>query len=123
MRALMARVDGWIFGAYAAAPADLALYRIAYAAYALLAVAPVALWVDGAPRAFFSPPPGVAALATGFPPAGLLPALNLLLVALLGLLLVGWRTPAVSVATSLVLLWIKSWEYADGKINHDNGLL
>lgn len=119
MRALTARVDAWIFGAYRAAPADLALYRMGYAAYALLAVVPAALWVDGMPRAFFNPPPGAAALASGFPPGGFLLGLNVALAGLLGLLLVGWRTPAASVATGLVLLWSKTWEYADGKINHD----
>lgn len=119
MRGLTARVDAWIFGAYRAAPGDLAVYRIGYAAYLLLAVGPVGLWVDAAPRAFFNPPPGLAALAADFPRAGFLLALNLALVALSGLLLVGWSTPAVSVATGVVLLWIKTWEYADGKINHD----
>jgi hypothetical protein len=95
------------------------VYRILYAGTVLLGVVPAALWVDGAPRAFFNPPPGPAALATHFPPAGTLLALNLLLVLLLGLLLVGWRTAPVSVATGGVLLLIKTWEYADGKINHD----
>jgi hypothetical protein len=119
VRAVTGAVDRWMFGAYRAAPADLALYRILYAGFVLLAVVPAALWVDGAPRAFFNPPPGPAALAAAFPPAGTLLALNLLLVLLLGLLLVGWRTAPVSVATGAVLLAIKCWEYADGKINHD----
>jgi hypothetical protein len=119
VRGLTGRIDGWMFGAYRAAPADLALYRIGYAVYLLLAVVPTALWVDRAPRAFFSPPAGLAALARDYPPAGVLPALNLLLVALLVLLLAGWRTAWVSAGTGVVLLAIKTWEYAGGKINHD----
>lgn len=123
MRSLIRAVDRWMFEGYRAAPVDLAVYRILYAAYGLLAVVPAALWVDRAPRAFFNPPPGPAALATGFPPAGMLLGLNLLLVLLLGLLLVGWRTAPVSLATGAVLLLIKTWEYADGKINHDHFLV
>jgi hypothetical protein len=46
-------------------------------------------------------------------------ALNCVLVLLLALLLVGWRTPWVSVGTCGVLLALKSCEYADGYISHD----
>lgn len=119
MRALMRWVNRWMFCAYTAAPADLAVYRIAYAAFVLLAMAPVGLWLRGLPDAFFSPPVGVAALAHGFPPHGVMLALNAALVAALAMLLVGWRTPAASVATGVLLLALKSWEYSTGKINHD----
>jgi hypothetical protein len=108
-----------MFGAYTAAPADLAVYRILYASYLLLAVVPVGLWLREMPGAFFSPPVGAAALASGFPPEGVVLGLNAALAAAAALLLVGWRTPAASVATGALLLALKTWEYADGKINHD----
>lgn len=119
MRALTGWLDRWIFGAYHASPADLGLYRVLYAAYVLLAMVPAGLWVDGVPRAFFSPTPSVAALFTDFPPAGMMAALNVLAVVAAGLLLVGWRTPTASVAVGVLLLSIKTWEYSTGKINHD----
>jgi hypothetical protein len=62
---------------------------------------------------------GLAALADGFPSAWVMPALNAALVVAAALLTVGWRTPAASLATGTLLLLLKSWEYADGKINHD----
>jgi MFS-type transporter involved in bile tolerance (Atg22 family) len=52
MRTLTRAIDRWIFGAYQAAPADLAVYRVLYAGWMLLAIVPVGLWVDGAPHAF-----------------------------------------------------------------------
>jgi hypothetical protein len=119
MRSVIRTVDRWIFGAYHAAPADLAIFRILYSAYLLLSMVPTALWVDRMPHAFFSPPVGMTALVGGFPPAGVMAALNAGLVVVAGLLLVGWRTPTVSVATGVLLLAIKSVEYSDGKINHD----
>lgn len=114
-----AAVEGWVFRAYRASPADLALYRILYASYLLLAVVPAGLWIRTLPDAFFNPPMGLAALFRGFPPGWVLVALNAALGAAAGLLLVGWRTPAVSVATGALLLVTRSWEYSTGKVNHD----
>lgn len=119
MRGIAAWADRLMFSAYTAAPGDLAVYRVFYGLYVLLAVAPVGAWVGGMPRAFFSPPVGPAALADGFPSGGTMLALNAALVIAAALLTAGWRTPAASLATGALLLIVKSWEYADGKINHD----
>jgi hypothetical protein len=119
MRRLTAWLDRRMFAAYTAAPADLAVYRVFYGTYVLLAVVPVGLWLRDMPAAFFSPPVGLAALAEGFPPAWVMPALNAALVVAAALLTVGWRTPAASLATGTLLLLLKTWEYAPGKINHD----
>lgn len=119
MRRVTAWLDRRIFASYAAAPADLAVYRIVYGLYVLLAVVPVAPWLGGMPRAFFSPPVGLAALGDGFPSGGTIFALNVALAVAAALLAAGWRTPAASLATGTLLLLVKTWEYADGKINHD----
>jgi hypothetical protein len=119
MRRLTAWLDRRMFATYTAAPADLAVYRVFYGTYVLLALAPVGLWIRGMPDAFFAPPPGLAVLADGFPPAWVMPALNAALIVAAALLTVGWRTPAASLATGTLLLLAKSWEYADGKIDHD----
>jgi hypothetical protein len=95
------------------------VYRIAYALFVLLAVLPVAPWLGREPAAFFNPPPGPAALFAGFAPGGLVLALNCALAVLLALLLVGWRTAWASAGVGILLLALKSCEYADGKINHD----
>lgn len=119
MRALIRWADSWMFEAYAARPMDLAVYRVLFAAYLLFAVVPSGLWVADAPSAFFSPPVSLAALFGGFPPAWAMVALNAALAASACLLLVGWRTPGAAVCTGVLLLCLRSWEYATGKINHD----
>lgn len=119
MRSLTARLDRWMFATWTASPAQLGVFRIGYSLFTLLAVVPIAPWLGDMPRAFFNPPVGLAALFTGFPSAAVMYLLNGAAVLLLGLLLMGWRTAPVSVATTAVLLVLKSWEYATGKIDHD----
>ncbi len=104
---------------YALKTGDLAIVRILYASFVLIQIVPVAAWLPLAPKAFFHPPLGPAALFTGTPPASVLLALNILLTLFLSLLLVGWRTGVASVGTGVTLLILNSWAYSLGKINHD----
>jgi len=98
---------------------DLAIYRILFASFLLLLHVPVAMWLPLAPKAFFAPPLGPASFFTATPSASVLLGLNLLLVLLVSLLLVGWRTPLASVGTGVTLLILKAFEYSLGKIDHD----
>ena len=115
----MNRLDSWIFEGYPTRTIDLCIYRILYSSRMLLGGVPVALWLRQAPRAFFSPPLGLAALFTRFPPFPLILGLNVLLAVCLAALLVGWNTRTAAVGTSLTLLVLDSFAYSLGKIDHD----
>ena len=104
---------------YGSKVGDLAIYRILYASIVLLSEVPVASWLPLAPKAFFYPPLGPAALFTGTPPASVLLGLNVLLVVFVAMLIVGWKTTLASVGTGLTLLILKAWAYSLGKIDHD----
>lgn len=104
---------------YTLRPKDLAIFRILYASFVLVAVVPVAAWLPKAPQAFFNPPIGLAALFTSFATSGVLICLNLLLSLFAAMLLVGWKTGVASAGTGLTLLALNSWAYSLGKINHD----
>jgi hypothetical protein len=106
-------------GNYAPRAADLAVFRILYASFVLVAEVPRAAWLPLAPRAFFYPPIGPAALFAAAPPPSVLLALNALLSLFAAMLLVGWRTGVVaSAGTGLTLLVLDAWAYSLGKINH-----
>jgi hypothetical protein len=105
-------------GNYAPRAADLAVFRILYASFVLVAEVPRAAWLPLAPRAFFYPPIGPAALFAAAPPPSVLLALNALLSLFAAMLLVGWRTGVASAGTGLTLLVLDAWAYSLGKINH-----
>ena len=106
------------FASYGSKVVDLAIYRILYASIILLGEVPVASWLPLAPKAFFHPPLGPAALFTEIPPASVLFGLNVLLLIFAAMLMVGWRTPLASVGTGLTLLILQAWAYSLGKIDH-----
>ncbi len=116
---MTARFEARALGSYTLLAADLAVFRILYAAFVLLAVVPVAAWLPLAPRAFFHPPIGPAALLTGPPPPSVLLGLNVGLSLFAVMLLVGWKTGVASVGTGLTLFVLNAWAYSLGKINHD----
>jgi hypothetical protein len=115
----LGRLEARAFASYAARPVDLVVYRMLYAACVLVTVVPTASFLRHAPRAFFSPPFGLAALFTTFPAPPVITGLNVLLALFASLLLVGWWTPVASACTGLTLLVLNSWAYSLGKINHD----
>jgi hypothetical protein len=116
---LTARLDAWIFDEFRACALDLAIYRIVFAVYVLLWIVPIAPWIDQAPRAFFSPSLSAAVLLVDFPSPPVMFTLNLLLAAAASMLLIGWKTRAASLGTGLLIVSLKTFEYAIGKINHD----
>ncbi|MEX1055902.1 MAG: restriction endonuclease subunit S, partial [Rhodothermales bacterium] len=99
------RFDSWIHDSFRTSAEGLALYRIFFAAFTLIVVAPGHdLYTDirqlaSLPSTMFAPPPGPMMLFRGFPSAlmgeVLLGALNFGLVAVL----FGYRTPLFSFGT------------------------
>ena len=116
---MLERIDRWIFEAYPARVADLAVVRVLYAAFMLLTQLPRALWTTRAPAAFYAPPFGPVALLTDWPPPWVIYGLNGLLLASLVLLLVGWRTPIASLVAGLSFIALGCWQFASVKIDHD----
>lgn len=125
MPSLTSRFDRWIFDSYEATPAGLALYRITYAAFALLFVAPghgrYASFTSLAtlPDALFLPPPGPMQLASGFPSSHFFEALHLCLSVALVAVLFGFYTRTASIATTVLFLVGYGFSYSAGKINHN----
>jgi uncharacterized membrane protein YphA (DoxX/SURF4 family) len=91
-----------LFG-HRASARDLAVVRVIIAGW-LLFTLPVGLCVTDLPDLFFDPPISVAALARGFPPAGAMVALNAAAAVAVVCLLIGYRTPAASVASAATLI-------------------
>lgn len=125
MQLSVTRFDAWIHETFRVDATGLALYRIAYAAFALFVIAPghdyytdlVAF--TSLPDAMFAPPPGPMALFTGFPPTWLGYGILLLLNLSLAGLLFGYRTRTTSLATGLLFLILYGFSYSLGKINHN----
>lgn len=117
--------DRWIFESYTVTPEGLALYRIAFALFALLFVAPghsqYASFTSFAtlPDAFFLPPPGPMQFVSGFPPVAFFEALHVLLPLSLAALLFGVYTRAASVTTTVLFLLGYGFSYSVGKVNHN----
>lgn len=114
-----ARAERAWFTSYQPRLGDLAFYRVLFACYVLVGIAPVGTWVAELPQTFFRPPIGHAGFFASFPSPPLLLGLNLLLVIAAALLLVGWRTGLMSALVGLALILINGFVYATGKINHD----
>ncbi|MGI9611281.1 MAG: hypothetical protein ACR2QO_00110 [Acidimicrobiales bacterium] len=97
----------------------LSLYRIALAAYMLaLNAIPDLRWIASYPELFYDPPSGMPAIWGGFLPYWALVALELGLILAICGLLVGWRTPFMSVAVTVVGYAANSAYFSFGKIDH-----
>jgi predicted DCC family thiol-disulfide oxidoreductase YuxK/uncharacterized membrane protein YphA (DoxX/SURF4 family) len=71
------------------------------------------------PDSFFLPPPSLAAFFTGFPPGWFFSVLMGLISLGLVCLLVGLKTPLVSLGLAALILVGNSFKYSFGKIDHD----
>jgi len=117
--------DQWIFDSYRATPEGLGLYRIAYASFALLFIAPGHTTYNtftplaSLPDVFFHPPPGPMQLLPGFPAALFFETLHVLLVLSLTAILFGFFTQTASVATTVLFLIGYGFSYSLGKVNHN----
>ena len=75
-------------------------------------------WLTHVPHAFFNPPPGLPAFATGIPAAGIVIAANLLRATALIALLFGWRTRIASLVVAALTIALDAWAFSLGKIDH-----
>lgn len=122
---LAERLDHWIFDSFKVTPAGLGLYRIAYALFVLLIIAPGHSMQDSfyflsdLPDALFLPPPGPMRLPPGFPPPYFTQGLHLLISLSLAALLFGYRTRWASMLTGSLFLIGYGFSYSLGKINHN----
>jgi len=96
---------------------DLGLYRIIYASISLLAMNQFS-WLATLPSSFFTPLPGPFALASGFPSASVLTALEVILAIALVALLIGFLTPISSILVFIATIVGEGFSYSTGKIDH-----
>lgn len=122
---ILHRMDTWIANEYRLPTGSLGAFRIAYAGYLLLVVgAPQFRWIAYYPSVFFDPPPySLTSLASGFPDYFFFLALDIAVVALLVLLLFGFRARFTSLLLGVSLLIGFSFYHSFGKINHDTLLI
>lgn len=111
---------GWILeGGYPVARPVLSGYRVFYGAYLMVTNAvPDLRWIAQYPEVFYDPAPGLPSVWGGFLPLWALTALELSLIAAICALLVGWRTPAVSIAVTVIGYTANSAYFTFGKIDH-----
>ena len=97
----------------------LSVYRILLASYMLILNAvPDLRWIAAYPSVFYDPAPGMPAMWRGFLPFWALVSLEILLILAICGLLVGWRTPLMSVAVTVIGYTANSAYFTFGKIDH-----
>lgn len=102
---------------YRANPTYLGVVRILFALYVILRPFDYE-WAGDVPSAFFQPAPGPFTLISSLPSPNFLFALELARLVLALLLLVGFRTTAVSVAMTIVLVTGAGIANSFGKVDH-----
>ncbi len=105
---------------YSAGDKSLAMVRIIFAATCLFITgihdfSTIGHW----PADLYDPPLSIALFFAEFPAPWFFWFITVLLQLLFVALLIGWRTPWVSVAITLLLIVGNSFKYSAGKINHD----
>jgi hypothetical protein len=104
---------------YPVARPVLSIYRIFYGTYLLVFNAvPDLRWIADYPGVFYDPAPGLPALWGGFLPLWALVGLELGLIAAVCAMLIGWRTPAMSIAVTVIGYTANSAYFTFGKIDH-----
>ena len=97
----------------------LSLYRIAIGSYMLILNAiPDLRWIGSYPSVFYDPAPGMPSMWRGFLPYWALVGLEILLILVICGLLIGWRTPAMSIAVTVIGYTANSAYFTFGKIDH-----
>ncbi len=119
MNSLIQRVDHWLFEEYRTSLENLAIFRVLFASYVLVDSLPVALWVRDLPQAAFAPPASLAALFHDYPPHWVMVGMNAVTILCTCSLLIGWRTVMSSLGVALGSVVMRSFAYADGKIDND----
>jgi hypothetical protein len=119
MNSLIRRVDHWLFEEYRTSLENLAIFRVLFASYVLLGGLPAALWVRDLPQAAFAPPASLAAFFYDYPPYWVMVGLNAVTILCTCSLLIAWRTVMSSLGVALGSVLMRSFAYADGKIDND----
>jgi hypothetical protein len=119
MQTLRRAIDRWLFEEYRTDPESLALFRIFFSVFVLLAEIPTGLW--SIPAAAYSPPVSLAAFFTAPPPHWVMLGLNCFALLCASSLLIGMYTTASSLGLAFGIMTINSFCFADGKI--DQGLV
>ena len=99
---------------------SLGLFRIFWAMFNLLFIAPYTAYVGQAPQAFYNPPVlSLAFLSPGFPPYWLMLAGDLARIWLLVLITIGIKTRFCTISMCVLTFLSENFVYSFGKINHD----
>jgi hypothetical protein len=112
------RFDSWAFRGWPVTADNLAVVRILYAGVSLLVGTPRWTWAGRLPAAVWNPEPGPLRLLPGPPAPVVMLTLQLLFVAALVALLLGWRTPVVSVVVTVIGAVGFGITYAMGNYDH-----
>jgi hypothetical protein len=112
------RFDSWAFRGWPVTADSLAVVRILYAGVSLLVGTPRWSWAGRLPDAVWNPEPGPLRLLPGAPGPVVMVVLQLLFVTALVALLLGWRTPVMSVAVTVVGAAGFGITYAMGNYDH-----
>jgi uncharacterized membrane protein YphA (DoxX/SURF4 family) len=118
-----ARVDRWMFEAFALSPRSLGVARIIIGAYLVLYRPPDLRWINSFPNSFFRPPPGPFRLIDGIPSSGVITTVSVGLSIATVALLVGYHTRLASCATGLLLFMMDGLSYSFGHVHHSGTLL
>jgi Vitamin K-dependent gamma-carboxylase len=119
MKLVRATVDRWLFTEYSYDAESLAIYRVLFCIYVIAVTLPAGLWIRELPAASFCPPLGLAALFQHYPSYGVMLGLNALTLAAACATLVGIQTPLASVVFAVAFVLVRTFCFADGKIDHD----
>lgn len=116
MNRALDRFDRWVQqGPFTAR--DLGRYRVVYCVLLFLLM-PRLSWLAGYPSSFYVPPTGPFEWLNGFPPTGVLVAIEILAYLLLTATLFGVWTTASSIGLSLVLMIDFGLNFSVGKVDH-----
>lgn len=76
-------------------------------------------WISNLPDSLYTPPPGPMMFGSEFPSAGLLMALRFGAEVAVLLMILGYRTRAVSITAGILLLLLQGIFFSVGKIDHE----
>ncbi len=115
----MSKVEHLMFDSSMHHPIQLALYRIGFATWLIVSnQLPTLRWIAGVPADFRSPPPGLSTILP-HPTSAMAVTIEVLTLAYLICLLVGWRTRFSSVALGVLGLIGSAMVFSFGKIDHN----
>ena len=115
----LGRVDQFLHETWRTEAQSLAVFRMIYGLFVLLALFPDATWVSNLPASWFEPPFGPFLVLESAPSSAVLRLLMAIAAIALVLLVAGWRTRVVSLVTAASLMVIYGVEYSFGKIDHN----